>query len=76
MYFHSSRRRGEDGVTMVINFLLSNARLVLGVGGAALLGIATLAVKRVGVCEVVSTTSVLLSWHFVVKTSPNLDPEK
>ncbi|XP_028265054.1 mitochondrial dynamics protein MID49 [Parambassis ranga] len=46
MYFHSSRRRGEDGVTMVINFLLSNARLVLGVGGAALLGIATLAVKR------------------------------
>lgn len=31
---------------MVIDFLLSNARLVLGVGGAAMLGIATLAVKR------------------------------
>lgn len=46
MNFHSSRRRGEDGVAMVIDFLLSNARLVLGVGGAALLGIATLAVKR------------------------------
>lgn len=46
MYFHSTRRRGEDGITVVINFLLSNARLVLGVGGAAILGIATLAVKR------------------------------
>uniref|UniRef100_A0A3Q3XJF4 Mitochondrial elongation factor 1 n=1 Tax=Mola mola TaxID=94237 RepID=A0A3Q3XJF4_MOLML len=40
------QRRGEDGIAMVIDFLLSNARLVLGVGGAAILGIATLAVKR------------------------------
>lgn len=48
MNFQSTRRRGEDGVATVINFLLSNARLVLGVGGAAILGIATLAVKRVG----------------------------
>ncbi|CAF98153.1 unnamed protein product [Tetraodon nigroviridis] len=47
MNFQSTRRRGEDGVATVINFLLSNARLVLGVGGAAILGIATLAVKRV-----------------------------
>lgn len=47
MNFQNTRRRGEDGVAMVINFLLSNARLVLGVGGAAILGIATLAVKRV-----------------------------
>ncbi|KAM4584893.1 mitochondrial dynamics protein MID49 [Odontesthes bonariensis] len=46
MYFQSNRRRGEDGITIVIDFLLTNARLVLGVGGAALLGIATLAVKR------------------------------
>ncbi|TWW58894.1 mitochondrial dynamics protein MID49 [Takifugu flavidus] len=46
MNFQNTRRRGEDGVAMVINFLLSNARLVLGVGGAAILGIATLAVKR------------------------------
>ncbi|XP_026214887.1 mitochondrial dynamics protein MID49 [Anabas testudineus] len=46
MNFQSSRRRGEDGVAMVIDFLLSNARLVLGVGGAAMLGIATLVVKR------------------------------
>lgn len=30
-----------------VDFLLANARLVLGVGGAAVLGIATLAVKRV-----------------------------
>ncbi|XP_029359710.1 mitochondrial dynamics protein MID49 [Echeneis naucrates] len=46
MNFQGSRRRGEDGIAMVLDFLLSNARLVLGVGGAALLGIATLAVKR------------------------------
>ncbi|KAK5865810.1 hypothetical protein PBY51_020050 [Eleginops maclovinus] len=46
MNFQGSRRRGEDGIAMVIDFLLSNARLVLGVGGAAMLGIATLAVKR------------------------------
>ncbi|XP_068607165.1 mitochondrial dynamics protein MID49 [Brachionichthys hirsutus] len=45
MYFKASRRR-ENGVSMVIDFLLSNARLVLGVGGAAVLGIATLALKR------------------------------
>lgn len=58
MNFQGSRRRGEDGIAVVIDFLLSNARLVLGVGGAAMLGIATLAVKRVSVFEVVSTTSV------------------
>ncbi|TNN75933.1 Mitochondrial dynamics protein MID49 [Liparis tanakae] len=46
MNFQGGRRRGEDGIAMVIDFLLSNARLVLGVGGAAVLGIATLAVKR------------------------------
>lgn len=56
MYFQGNRRRGEDGITVVIDFLLSNARLVLGVGGAAMLGIATLAVKRVSVFEIVSTT--------------------
>lgn len=46
MNFQNTRRRGEDGIAVVIDFLLSNARLVLGVGGAAILGIATLAVKR------------------------------
>lgn len=46
MNFQGSRKRGEDGISIVIDFLLSNARLVLGVGGAAMLGIATLAVKR------------------------------
>lgn len=61
MYFQGNRRRGEDGITVVIDFLLSNARLVLGVGGAAMLGIATLAVKRVSVLEFVSATSVSLS---------------
>ncbi|XP_048869184.1 mitochondrial dynamics protein MID49 isoform X2 [Brienomyrus brachyistius] len=43
---HQGKRRGEDGFATVIDFLLANARLVLGVGGAAVLGIATLAVKR------------------------------
>ncbi|XP_069501799.1 mitochondrial dynamics protein MID49 isoform X2 [Ambystoma mexicanum] len=40
------RKRNEDGFGTVVDFLLSNARLVLGVGGAAMLGIATLTVKR------------------------------
>ncbi|XP_026871545.2 mitochondrial dynamics protein MID49 [Electrophorus electricus] len=44
--YYSSKRRGEDGIAAIIDFLLSNARLVLGVGGAAVLGIATLAVKK------------------------------
>ncbi|KAI1896131.1 hypothetical protein AGOR_G00091650 [Albula goreensis] len=43
---YRGKRRGEDGFAAVIDFLLANARLVLGVGGAAILGIATLAVKR------------------------------
>ncbi|CAL8330788.1 unnamed protein product [Merluccius merluccius] len=46
MDFRSGRRRGEEGIAVVIDFLLSNARLVLGVGGAAVLGIATLVVKH------------------------------
>uniref|UniRef100_A0A2K6UL74 Mitochondrial elongation factor 2 n=1 Tax=Saimiri boliviensis boliviensis TaxID=39432 RepID=A0A2K6UL74_SAIBB len=40
------KRRGDEGLGSVVDFLLANARLVLGVGGAAVLGIATLAVKR------------------------------
>lgn len=43
---YQGKRRGEEGFAAVIDFLLANARLVLGVGGAAVLGIATLAVKR------------------------------
>lgn len=39
-------KKGDNGVGNAIDFVLSNARLVLGVGGAAVLGIATLAVKR------------------------------
>ncbi|XP_069763936.1 mitochondrial dynamics protein MID51 [Narcine bancroftii] len=39
-------KKGDNGVGNAIDFVLSNARLVLGVGGAAMLGIATLAVKR------------------------------
>ncbi|XP_053326969.1 mitochondrial dynamics protein MID49 [Spea bombifrons] len=39
-------KKNDNGVGSVVDFLLANARLVLGVGGAAMLGIATLAVKR------------------------------
>lgn len=68
MDFHSSRRRGEDGIAMVIDFLLSNARLVLGVGGAAVLGIATLAVKRVSValCHFVYLMFTWDSVHYLL----------
>lgn len=41
------KQHGAEGLGSVVDFLLANARLVLGVGGAAVLGIATLAVKRV-----------------------------
>ncbi|XP_028829752.1 mitochondrial dynamics protein MID49 isoform X2 [Denticeps clupeoides] len=44
--YSAGRRRGEDGIAVVIDFLLANARLVMGVGGAAVLGVATLLVKR------------------------------
>ncbi|XP_036595843.1 mitochondrial dynamics protein MID49 isoform X1 [Trichosurus vulpecula] len=40
------KQRDDDPLSSAVDFLLANARLVLGVGGAAVLGIATLAVKR------------------------------
>ncbi|XP_068943967.1 mitochondrial dynamics protein MID49 isoform X2 [Petaurus breviceps papuanus] len=40
------KHRDDDPLSSAVDFLLANARLVLGVGGAAVLGIATLAVKR------------------------------
>ncbi|XP_069590774.1 mitochondrial dynamics protein MID49 [Ranitomeya imitator] len=46
MQLQKKGKKSEDGVGSMVDFLLANARLVLGVGGAALLGIATLAVKR------------------------------
>lgn len=47
--FSQNRGKRRDGEVLgsAVDFLLANARLVLGVGGAAVLGIATLAVKRV-----------------------------
>ncbi|XP_046894198.1 mitochondrial dynamics protein MID51 [Hypomesus transpacificus] len=39
-------KKDDNGIGGAIDFMLSNAKLVLGVGGAAMLGIATLAVKR------------------------------
>ncbi|XP_067415624.1 mitochondrial dynamics protein MIEF1 isoform X1 [Emydura macquarii macquarii] len=39
-------KKDDNGIGTAIDFVLSNARIVLGVGGAAMLGIATLAVKR------------------------------
>lgn len=50
----AGERRGkkdDNGIGTALDFVLSNARLVLGVGGAAMLGIATLAVKRVSACS-------------------------
>lgn len=44
-------KKDDNGIGTAIDFVLSNARLVLGVGGAAMLGIATLAVKRVSLCS-------------------------
>ncbi|XP_039703479.1 mitochondrial dynamics protein MID49 [Pteropus medius] len=40
------KRHDDDMLGSAVDFLLANARLVLGMGGAAVLGIATLAVKR------------------------------
>ncbi|XP_066221117.1 mitochondrial dynamics protein MID49 isoform X1 [Saccopteryx leptura] len=46
-FFQKRGKRHQDDVLgSVLDFLLANARLVLGVGGAAVLAIATLAVKR------------------------------
>ncbi|XP_018424812.1 PREDICTED: mitochondrial dynamics protein MID49 [Nanorana parkeri] len=47
MQLQKKGKKADDGIGSVLDFLLANARLVLGVGGAAMLGIATLAVKRV-----------------------------
>ena len=44
------KRHDDDVWGSAVDFLLANARLVLGVSGAAVLGIATLAVKRVRPC--------------------------
>ncbi|XP_062820550.1 mitochondrial dynamics protein MID49 [Anolis carolinensis] len=40
------KRRDDRGLGGLVDFLLANARVVLGVSGAAILAIATLAVKR------------------------------
>nr|XP_004669093.1 mitochondrial dynamics protein MID49 [Jaculus jaculus]XP_044986905.1 mitochondrial dynamics protein MID49 [Jaculus jaculus]XP_044986906.1 mitochondrial dynamics protein MID49 [Jaculus jaculus] len=46
-FFHKrGKHRANEGLSSVVDFLLANARLVLGVCGAAVLSIATLAVKR------------------------------
>ncbi|KAG8549829.1 hypothetical protein GDO81_019627 [Engystomops pustulosus] len=46
MQLQKKGKKSDNGIGSVVDFLLANARLVLGVGGAAMLGIATLAVKR------------------------------
>ncbi|XP_054992832.1 mitochondrial dynamics protein MID49 isoform X2 [Sorex araneus] len=45
-FFQKRKQRDDEVLGSAVDFLLANARLVLGVGGAAVLGIATLAVKR------------------------------
>lgn len=54
-------KKDDNGIGTAIDFVLSNARLVLGVGGAAMLGIATLAVKRVSLCSLVPGWEVTVS---------------
>ncbi|XP_030067814.1 mitochondrial dynamics protein MID49 [Microcaecilia unicolor] len=79
------KKRNEDGIGSVVDFLLANARLVLGVGGAVMLGIATLAVKRLieratsppgdkEEVEKVEQTSIEESWKEVnwTNSSPKL----
>lgn len=63
--YRSSKRRGEDGIAAIIDFLLSNAQLVLGVGGVAVLGIATLAVKKVRTRPVKPFKCALWGWCVV-----------
>ena len=48
-------KKDDNGIGTAIDFMLSNAKLVLGVGGAAMLGIATLAVKRVSQATFISS---------------------
>lgn len=54
-------KKDDNGIGTAIDFMLSNAKLVLGVGGAAMLGIATLAVKRVSVVIFVRVLLFLFS---------------
>ncbi|MEE6497796.1 hypothetical protein FKM82_002857 [Ascaphus truei] len=85
MQLHKKGKKGESEIGSVLDFLLANARLVLGVGGAALLGIATLAVKRLidratsspdekAAEEKAEQKSIEESWKEVVlsKASPRL----
>lgn len=44
-------KKDDNGIGTVIDFVFFNVRLVLGVGGAVMLGIVILAVKRVSVCS-------------------------
>ncbi|XP_029784040.1 mitochondrial dynamics protein MID49 [Suricata suricatta] len=84
--FSQKRGRQRDEVLgSTVDFLLANARLVLGVGGAAVLGIATLAVKRL-IDRATSprdeddakgdTTSLEESWKelTLLKATPRLQP--
>ena len=59
--FSQNRSKRRDGEVLggAIDFLLANARLVLGVGGAAVLGIATLA-----------THSSVLAWRIPGMAEP------
>uniref|UniRef100_A0A6I8NAI3 Uncharacterized protein n=1 Tax=Ornithorhynchus anatinus TaxID=9258 RepID=A0A6I8NAI3_ORNAN len=61
------QRRDDDGLGSAVDFFLANARLVLGVSGAAILGIATLAVKR----NRGRDTSALTSGARMVRVGPS-----
>uniref|UniRef100_A0A8C2Y6E1 Mitochondrial elongation factor 2 n=1 Tax=Coturnix japonica TaxID=93934 RepID=A0A8C2Y6E1_COTJA len=64
------KRRDDSGLGSVLDLLLANARLVLGVSGAAVLAIATLAVKR-GFVDHTHIPSMCLSHQLIDRaTSP------
>uniref|UniRef100_A0A8C9MBT2 Mitochondrial elongation factor 2 n=1 Tax=Panthera tigris altaica TaxID=74533 RepID=A0A8C9MBT2_PANTA len=75
--FSQKRGRQRDEVLgSTVDFLLANARLVLGVGGAAVLGIATLAVKRLIDRATSPRDEDDESWKelTLLKTTPRLQP--
>ncbi|KAM4631567.1 mitochondrial dynamics protein MID49 [Discoglossus pictus] len=84
LQLQKKNKKGDDGIGSMVDFLLANARLVLGVGGAAMLGIATLALKRLidraasppdeDVDEKAEQKSIEENWKeaVLIKVSPRL----
>lgn len=67
-------KKDDNGIGTAIDFMLSNAKLVLGVGGAAMLGIATLAVKRVRLTIPVSFSFLFFGYRHMYDLGENFPP--